>query len=119
MGKEIKNEYGVIDISRDVIATVAGLAAMECFGVVGMVSARVISDGIAELLGRESLSKGVEVAIAQDKLSIKVNIVVGYGIKIPVVASSVTDNVRNRVEKFTGLHVHHIEVDVRDIRVLD
>ncbi|MEG1998181.1 MAG: Asp23/Gls24 family envelope stress response protein, partial [Clostridiales bacterium] len=49
MGRDIKTERGIIYISKEVIATLAGLAATECFGIVGMVSSRIFSDGISEL----------------------------------------------------------------------
>ena len=53
MGKDIVTELGVIDISKDVIANLAGLATMECVGVVGVVSTRAFTDGLGELLGRD------------------------------------------------------------------
>ncbi|MCR4963118.1 MAG: Asp23/Gls24 family envelope stress response protein [Firmicutes bacterium] len=119
MGRDIKTDLGMIDISKEVIATLAGLAATECFGIVGMVSSRIFSDGISELLGRESLSKGVEVADKNDELSIKVNIVVGYGTKISVIANNVMENVKYIVEKYTGIPVNRVEVNIQGVRVLD
>ena len=38
MSIEVKNEYGKIDITNDVIAQVVGEAAIECYGIVGMAS---------------------------------------------------------------------------------
>ena len=52
MGKDIVTELGVIDISKDVIANLAGLATMECVGAVGVVSTRAFTDGLGELLGK-------------------------------------------------------------------
>jgi len=49
MTLEITNEYGSIDISNDVIATLAGGAAVECYGIVGMASKHQVRDGIAEI----------------------------------------------------------------------
>ena len=48
MGKPILTQLGCITISDDVIASVAGMAATECYGLVGMAS-RTLTDGIAEL----------------------------------------------------------------------
>ncbi len=118
MGKEIRNEYGLIDISKDVIANLAGIATTACFGIVGMVSSR-LSDGISELLGREALSKGVDVAIRDDKLNIRVSIVVGYGTRVSVIATNVIENVKYIVEKHTGLTVDNVEVYVQGVRILD
>lgn len=118
MGKQIRNEYGLIIISKDVIANLAGIATTKCFGIVGMVSSR-FSDGISELLGREALSKGVDVAIKDDMLNIRVNVVVGYGTRISVIATNVIENVKYIVEKHTGLTVDNVEVFVQGVRILD
>ena len=119
MGREIQGRWGVITISREVIATLAGIAAIECFGIVGMVSSRFISDGISELLGREALSKGVEVIFKGDRLLIKVNIVVGYGTRISTIAQNVMEQVKYTVEKYTGLTVDNVEVNIQGVRVVD
>lgn len=118
MGKEIRTEYGLIDINKEVIANLAGIATTECFGIVGMVSSR-FSDGISELLGRESLNKGVDVAIKEDKLNIRVSVVVGYGTRVSVIATNVIENVKYIVEKHTGLTVDNVEVYVQGVRILD
>ena len=44
----INNEYGKVTISEDIIATVAGYAATENYGVVGM-SAKTATDAILKL----------------------------------------------------------------------
>jgi len=119
MGKEIVTGLGVITISKDVIATLAGIATTECFGVVGMVSSRIFSDGISELLGREALSKGVDVAIRDDVLHIRVNVVVGYGNRVSVIATNIIENVKYIVEKHTGLIVDQVDVNVQAVRVVD
>ncbi|MBQ6807721.1 MAG: Asp23/Gls24 family envelope stress response protein [Firmicutes bacterium] len=119
MGKDIVTELGVISISKDVIATLAGIATTECVGVVGVVSQRVITDGINELLGRESLSKGVDVLLKDDHLIIRVNVVIGYGNRINMIAENVIANVKYIVEKHTGLIVDHVEVHVQGVRLVD
>ena len=119
MTKEIVNDLGKIIISKDVIANLAGIAATECFGVVGMVSSRIFSDGLTGLLGKEALSKGVDVSTAQDALSIKIGIVVSYGMNVSVVAHNVMENVRYTVEKHTGLKVHNVDVNIQAIKIVD
>lgn len=119
MGKDIVTELGLISISKDVIATLAGIATTECVGVVGVVSQRVITDGINELLGREALSKGVDVLVKEDHLIIRVNVVVGYGNRINMIAENVITNVKYIVEKHTGLIVDNVEVHVQGVRVVD
>ena len=117
MGKEIVNSYGKIVIAEDVIATVAGAIAIECYGLVGMAS-RKISDGFVELLGKENLSRGVVVSSKDDELVIDLFIVVGYGVKISEVATNVMERVRYSMEKLTGLHVSQVNVNVQGVRIL-
>ncbi len=119
MGTDIRTPYGLIHISKDVIGSLAGIATTECFGIVGMVSSRIFSDGISELLGKEALSKGVEVAIKDDKLHIRVNVVVSYGTRVSVIATNVIENVKYIVEKHTGLIVDKVDVYVQGVRILD
>jgi uncharacterized alkaline shock family protein YloU len=118
LSKEIVNASGRIIISKDVIANLAGIAATECFGVVGMVSSR-FSDGIMELLGKESLSKGVDIIPDADAFNISLNIVVSYGMNVSVVAENVMGNVRYTVEKHTGLKLKNVGVNVQGIKIVD
>ena len=53
-------DLGNIDISTDVIATICGGAATECYGVVGMASQKMM-DGFYDLLGKDNYSKGIVV----------------------------------------------------------
>jgi uncharacterized alkaline shock family protein YloU len=116
MDREITNELGRLSLSEDVIATIAGVAATECYGVVGMASRRV-TDGLAELLGRENLSRGVDVAIEADKAIITLNVIVGYGTRISEVAKNIVDKVKYTVENATGLKVVKVKVNVQGVKV--
>ncbi|MHB9145413.1 MAG: Asp23/Gls24 family envelope stress response protein [Symbiobacteriia bacterium] len=116
MAREMNTQMGRISLSEEVIATIAGVAATECYGVVGMASTRV-KDGIAELLGRENLSRGVEVALNDDTVEVTLYIVVGYGTKISEVAHNVVDKVKYTVESTTGLKVNDVRVRVQGVKV--
>lgn len=118
MGKLLETKLGKINISEDVIATIAGAAAIECYGLVGMAS-RKISDGVSGLLKRENLGKGVSVQISEDNLTVDLNIIVGYGIKISEVASNVMDRVRYSIETMTGLKINQVNVNVQGVRFLE
>lgn len=118
MGKVITNDTGKIIISKEVIATLAGIAAMECYGIVGMASQK-IKDGIAELIGMEALSKGVEVILKNEQININVYIIVGYGTKISEIANNVMEKVRYTVEQHTGMIVDHVQIHVQGVRVVD
>lgn len=60
MTVQMNTEHGAIHISEDVITRIAGSAAMECYGLVGMASRSQVKDGIAEILGRDKLTRGVK-----------------------------------------------------------
>jgi uncharacterized alkaline shock family protein YloU len=115
----IDSELGYVEISSDVIATIAGIAAVECYGLVGMASRKQLKDGIVELLGQENLSRGVEVREADGELIIDLYIIVGYGTRIDEVANNVISTVKYSVEKITGLAVRMINVNVQGVRVIN
>ncbi|MCG0274663.1 MAG: Asp23/Gls24 family envelope stress response protein [Thermosediminibacteraceae bacterium] len=112
----IKNSLGSIHISKEVIAVLAGNAAIESYGLVGMVSRRM-SDGIVELLGRENLGKGVEVQITEDELIVELYIAVQYGTKISEVANNVIERVHYSLKKHLGFAPDKVNVVVKSVRV--
>lgn len=115
----IENELGKIEITNDVIATIAGVAAVECYGLVGMASRKQLKDGIVELLGRENLSRGVEVKEVNGELHIDLYIIVGYGTRIDEVANNVIATVKYSVEKYTGIQVGAVNINVQGVRVIN
>ncbi len=118
MINQMVNQFGRIEISKEAIAFIAGAAAMECYGLVGMASQK-LQDGLAELLGRDATRKGIEVHLEDKGLSIDVHIVVGYGTKISEVAKNVMERIRYALQLQTGLQVNRVNVIVQGIRVMD
>lgn len=108
---------GTVSYSDDVIATVAGLAAAEVPGVVGM-SGGLVS-GLTEAFGRKSYTKGVKVDVGNEQAALDLLIVVEHGKSIPQVARSVQENVRKAVETMTGLRVIEVNVCVQDINITE
>ncbi|WP_110929377.1 Asp23/Gls24 family envelope stress response protein [Bacillus massiliglaciei] len=117
MSIELHTKYGQIDISNDVIATVAGGAAVDCYGIVGMASKKQLKDGIAEILRRENFSKGVIVRQENDEVHIDMFIIVSYGTKISEVAHNVQSKVKYTLDKTVGLVVESVNVFVQGVRV--
>ena len=111
-----QNSYGIIDFSDEFLSNLAGIATMECYGIVGMASQKAM-DGIVELLKGENLNKGVEIITDGELVRIHLYVIVEYGVSISAVASNVIDTVKYRVEKFTGLNVDKVDVTVNGIRV--
>ncbi|WP_442603906.1 Asp23/Gls24 family envelope stress response protein [Paenibacillus sp. KN14-4R] len=114
---EVKNELGKIQVMNEVIATLAGSAALECYGLVGMASRNQFKDGIAELLGRENLRRGVEVRHEKDRTEIDLYIIVSYGTKISVVAQNVQAKVKYVMNEVIGLQVNTVNIFVQGVRV--
>ena len=113
----INNEYGKVTISEDIIATVAGYAATENYGVVGM-SAKTATDAILKLGGSEANKKrGVKVSFLGegDEVDIDLYVTMVYGVSLPVVAKNMIDNVRYRVQETTGIKVANVNIHVESI----
>ena len=79
---EKNTNLGSVNISLDVVSTVAGGAATECYGVVGMASQKKLKDGFYELLKKENYSKGIIASDGETGLILDLYIILGYGIKI-------------------------------------
>ena len=116
MNAKIENGNGMITISNEVIATIAGDAATRCYGVVGM-AVRNKADGIASLLKRDAMSKGIKVTIDEDGLAIDVHVIVGYGINIKTTSESIIESVKYNVESVTGFVVKQVNVNFESVRV--
>ena len=116
MEYKIKNEVGTIYISEDVMLKVVGYAALECYGIVAMSSKRA-KDGIVEWLGRENLSKGVQIKSVDDMVDVDLFIVVEYGISVTAVCTSIKEVVRYKLESMTGIKVRNVNITVEGIRV--
>jgi uncharacterized alkaline shock family protein YloU len=110
------NQLGEIRISNEVLATLAGISAIGCYGIVGMASKRA-TDGLVELLGSENLSRGVKVTTQGNEVSIDLFIIVEYGISISAVAQNIIDTVKYNVEKLTGVTVNTVNIKVEGVRV--
>ncbi len=117
MSIELKTNYGQIDIRREVIATIAGGAAIDCYGIVGMASQKQLKDGISELLGKDNMSKGIIVRIEEDNVNIDMYIIVSYGTKISEVAHNVQSTVKYQLDKMLGLAVDSVNIFVQGVRV--
>lgn len=115
---KMENSSGVISITSEVFTNLAGDAATRCFGVKGMAS-RSKSDGIAVLLRRESMSKGVVVHFPEEGgVNIELHIVVDYGVNVAAVARSIISEVGYKVAEATGVRVNRVDVFV-DSMILD
>lgn len=117
MAAEIKNELGTIRLSDDIIAMIAGYAAVENYGIVGMNSKKA-GDALVELFGRDNLKRGVKVNVSESgEVVVDLFVTLEYGVSLPAVAANTKSNVRYRIEEMTGLTVTCVNVHVEAIRV--
>ncbi|HAG08690.1 MAG TPA: Asp23/Gls24 family envelope stress response protein [Desulfotomaculum sp.] len=111
--KQEQTKLGSIKIADEVVKIIAGLAATEIDGVVGM-SGGVVG-GITEILGRKNLSKGIKVEVGEKETAIDLSMIISYGARIPEVAAHVQEKVKQEVEKMTGLNVVEVNVNVQGV----
>ena len=109
-------ELGRIEVAPRVVASIAGHAATESYGVVSM-AARGLRDGLAERLHRDNLHRGVEVQVHEGGVSISLYVIVEYGTRISEVAHNLASAVRYSVERTVGLPVLAVNVNVQGIHV--
>ena len=116
MPASFKTDKGNIIIEDGVIGKIAGISAMESYGIVGMASKNA-ADGLFELLKFDHLSKGVTVKTENNKINIDLHVILEYGVRISTVGQNIIDRVKFNIENLTGLDVENIEVFVEGIRI--
>ncbi|GFI50022.1 putative protein [Lachnospiraceae bacterium] len=115
----MSTDLGIVTIDPEVIAKYAGTVAVECFGIVGMATVSM-KDGLVHLLKKESLTRGITVAISDENhISINFHIIVAYGVSISAVTENLISNVKYRVEEFSGMPVDKINIYIEGVRVID
>ncbi|MDD6311151.1 MAG: Asp23/Gls24 family envelope stress response protein [Firmicutes bacterium] len=109
-----------IEVSDEVIAICAANATRKTPGVMRMEGG--ISNAIRRnLLGKESLAKGIKVDhIDKDStIEIDTHVIVKYGSHIPSVAWDIQENVKNKIAEMTGLTVSAVNINVEGVEADD
>jgi uncharacterized alkaline shock family protein YloU len=109
-------ERGRVHIANAVLADLAGYAALECYGVVGMTSPTV-KDGVAQLLSREKLRKGVLISNEGDAVKVDLYVVIEHGTKLTEVAHSLAERVEYVLTSQADVKVASVDVHVQDVKV--
>ena len=115
-GSYLNTHMGNITIDKEVIAQYAGIVAMECFGIVGM---GITVKDVVKLLKRDNVTKGITVTVNNNKLTLDFHVIVSYGVSILAVSNNLIDNVKYKVEEFTGMEIEKINIFVEGVRVID
>ena len=107
---------GHIHISPQAVATIASLAVMESYGVVGMTNKNLAGD-LAEILQRDHWRRGVEVNLNGDDIVIDLYVILEYGLRLSEVAHNIMEAVKYSVEKALGMPVGDINVHIRSVHI--
>ena len=114
----MNTQMGAVMIDPEVIARYAGSVAVECFGIVGMAMVNM-KDGLVKLLKGDNLTRGVNVQINDNKITLSFHVIVAYGVSISAVSDNLMSNVKYKVEEFTGMTIEKINIFVEGVRVID
>ncbi len=116
MSVNTSNVYGKISISDAAIAKVTQNATLECYGIVDTVSRR-FKDTLSEVLKKQSTGRGIKVITSGDRIFIDVFVIIKYGVSINAVAESLKESVKYKVEKFTGMIVDTVNVNIIGVKL--
>ena len=109
-----RSELGKIEIAPEVIRSIAGLAAGQVDGVVGLGGGGVVSD-LTQLLGMKNEEKSIRVSL-EGRTVIDVPITLLYGHRVTEVGLAVQERVKEKVETLTGLHVDQVNVRILAVK---
>lgn len=121
MSKEERNTYkiatdenlGEVQIADEVVAIIAGLAAMEVEGVSSM--AGNATRELISKLGMKSLSKGVKVDVLEGIVTVSLALNLKYGRNIKDTTMKVQEKVKAAIENMTGLTVADVNIRVAGV----
>ena len=116
---KLATDEGKISVAQSVVQKIAGVACREISGVHAMgVSTSRAFGAIKERIPGSSgpnVAQGVGVEVGETQAAIDLDIVVEYGVSIADLGKSIQRNVKQAVERMTGLEVVEVNVNVDDV----
>lgn len=110
------NDVSNIQISNDVISTIASVAVLEVEGVHSLSAS--ISDNIKDFISKKSTTKGIAVELGENNdVTITVSFIVKYNYKIQDVALNVQNQVIRAVADMTNYNVAAVNVNVVGVNI--
>ena len=107
---------GNLHVANDVLADLAGFAALQCYGVVGM-CAPSAADGIAKILPNSRLRRGVVVSSTDAGVHVDLYVVIEYGTNINTVSQNLIDQVSFVLKEYARVPLDGVEVHVQGVKV--
>lgn len=120
---QLTNPDGKITIAQTVVQKIAGMACREVSGVHAMGTGGTRAFGsIRERIpgsAGPNVSQGVGVEVGETQAAVDLDVVVEYGVSIADLGRSIQRNVKQSVERMTGLQVVEVNVSVDDVHLPD
>jgi len=121
--ERISTDGGKITVAQGVVQKIAGIACREVSGVHAMgVSTSRAFGAVRERIPGSSgpnVAQGVGVEVGEAEAAIDLDIVVEYGVSIADLGQSIQRNVKQAVERMTGLDVVEVNINVDDLYMPD
>ncbi len=114
---DISNELGTVEISEEVLCTIASVAANEVEGVVSLSAS--LGGNLKDLITKKYAGKGISVENTENGLIITASIVVRYKCNVQDVAVKVQDAILSAVQDMTNYQVEAVNVNVVNVQIVD
>ncbi|MEO7262623.1 MAG: Asp23/Gls24 family envelope stress response protein [Jatrophihabitantaceae bacterium] len=117
--QRLQTDQGKISVAENVVQKIAGIACREVSGVHRMSTSTgrafgALRERIPGSAG-PNVAQGVGVEVGETQAAIDLDIVVEYGVSIADLGKSIQRNVKQSVERMTGLEVVEVNVNVDDV----
>lgn len=107
---------GTVVVADDVIADVAGHAALQCYGIVGMAASDAV-DSMVKLLPNARMRRGVEVVSDDEGIHVHLHVILEHGVNISTVSNNVIDQITFALKDFVQTSPLDITIHVEGIKV--
>ena len=116
MAVKTSNFYGKLVITDDAIAMTAYHAALDCYGVIDLVS-RSLTDSLSELFAKNTTSRGVKVITLGNRINLELFVILKEGVNVNAISEAIQGSVRYNVETYTGMRVNKVIVNIVGVKV--
>jgi uncharacterized alkaline shock family protein YloU len=107
------DEKGSINISEEVIATIAANAALDTDGVASLSVAS--GKDIVDRISKKNPSKGIKIYVEDEIIMVDVYIMVKLGFSVTKTAVAVQEAITSNIESMTGFSVSEVNVHVAGV----
>lgn len=106
------NLYGNVVVTRRALRAVAGISALECYGVWGVGKSNTVKNVESTFLPKN----GVRIWTVGNKMGVYIDIIASFGVALDTLVSNVRKTMKYKLENFSGMSVEFIDIRVMSIR---